>query len=220
MATPRDLEAAFIEQITAGATHELRNVLAIVKEAAGLIEDLLNAGAEPGTLDRDKVFWAIARIEAQVGRGTALVGALNRFAHSLGGPDVSFDLRRAVEQAALLGRRFVQKRELEIQVRQDEGELNAVADGLRTYMALIAGIECCAEQVAAGGSVVIGAELREGEPAVRFSGEDGDAAPVPVRADAALMNLRLGGFGAAQSPLIADDGASGFLFLFPLERVQ
>lgn len=219
MTTPRELEAAFVEQITAGATHELRNVLAIVKEAAGLIDDLLDAGADSGELDRSKVAWATGRIRAQVDRGTALVGALNRFAHSLGGGDEPLDLQRTVAEVALLGQRFVRKRQVQLRVRDGDGELTVTANALRTYMALSAAVECCAGQLSAGGAVVLGAEIWEGDPAVRFTAENIEAAQVPVRADAALMNLRLGGFGTQSSPLIVDDGEDGFLLVFPVERV-
>ena len=44
MSTTENREAAFIGLITAGATHELRNVLAIVKESTGLIADIVDSG--------------------------------------------------------------------------------------------------------------------------------------------------------------------------------
>lgn len=217
MATPRDLEAAFVEQIAAGATHELRNVLAIVKEAAGLIDDLLQAAKEPGKLDRSKIEWATGRIRAQVDRGTSLVSALNRFAHSLGDTEESLDLRRTVREAALLGQRFVRKRQLQLRVRESDGELIATVNPLRTYMAIMAGVECCAEQLSTGDAVVLGAEVWEGDPAVRFTAEGAGA--VPVRTDAARMTLCLGGFGTMSSPLFVDDGDGGFLLVFPVERL-
>lgn len=34
-------EAAFLSAMTASATHEVRNVLAIIKESAGLVDDLI-----------------------------------------------------------------------------------------------------------------------------------------------------------------------------------
>jgi hypothetical protein len=34
-------KAAFMGRITAGVTHEMKNVLAIIKESAGLMEDFL-----------------------------------------------------------------------------------------------------------------------------------------------------------------------------------
>ena len=58
MSTSGSREAAFIGKITASATHEIRNVLAIVKESAGLIDDLMQAAVTRGPLDGDRVLKA------------------------------------------------------------------------------------------------------------------------------------------------------------------
>ncbi len=43
----RDLsETAFMGKITAAITHEMKNVLAIIKESAGLMEDLLSVAKD------------------------------------------------------------------------------------------------------------------------------------------------------------------------------
>jgi len=71
-------EAAFLATMTASATHEVRNVLAIIKESAGLIEDLMHVCAKRGTLDQEKVARAVHRIESHVQRGADLLTNLNR----------------------------------------------------------------------------------------------------------------------------------------------
>jgi hypothetical protein len=83
MSTPEDRNAAFVAEVTAGTTHEIRNVLAIVKESAGLIGDLIYAFNRRGSLDQDKLTRSLGRIDAQVARGTELLSNLSRFAHSL-----------------------------------------------------------------------------------------------------------------------------------------
>jgi len=42
----RQTEIAFFGRITAGVTHELKNVLAIVNESSGLMQDLLALSKE------------------------------------------------------------------------------------------------------------------------------------------------------------------------------
>jgi len=62
------------------AAHELRNVLAIVKELAGLIEDSVHA-ADPGeALSPEKVLRASGRIRAQVDRGVDIASELREIA--------------------------------------------------------------------------------------------------------------------------------------------
>lgn len=53
MSTSGSREAAFIGKITASAMHEIRNVSAIVKKSAGLIDDLIRMAAEMTTTLND-----------------------------------------------------------------------------------------------------------------------------------------------------------------------
>ena len=47
-------EVAFLGRITAAFTHEMKNVLAIIKESAGLMEDLLALSQEAAFPHRDR----------------------------------------------------------------------------------------------------------------------------------------------------------------------
>ena len=69
--------------MTASATHEVRNVLAIIKESAGLVDDLVQVQGSHGRLDPEKIRGALDRINAQVRRGADLLTHLNRLAHTL-----------------------------------------------------------------------------------------------------------------------------------------
>ena len=215
MAIPHEMEAAFVGRIAAGATHEFRNILAIVKESAGLIGDLVEVGGPGGMPDREKVLRAVARIEAQVGRGADLAGALNRLAHALEKPAGATVLSREVEQAALLGERFVRRRERRLCVRPGAGDLFSKVSSLGLWMAIVAAVDLCVEQVPEGGAVLVEAEGLRGEPAVRFGGEGLAGGVHAVRADgigsAGLRDLvaELGGWVETTAE------GSGFLVVFP-----
>ncbi|MEJ2186570.1 MAG: hypothetical protein P8Z36_11600, partial [Gemmatimonadota bacterium] len=116
MRPPETSRAAFVARLTAGATHELRNVLAIVKESAGLVQDLLAMGASAdGRADK-----ALGRIETQVGRGAELLTSLNRLAHGLDRDEDAVDLGEAVEHAVVLCQRYARQRERALEVRGGE----------------------------------------------------------------------------------------------------
>ncbi len=170
--------AAFVARLTAGATHELRNVLAIVKESGGLVQDLLAIGASAdGRADA-----ALGRIEAQVARGAELLTSLNRLAHGLDEAEVAVDLGEAVEHAVVLCRRYARQRERGLEARGGEAvTVTATANGLDVFRALVAGVEWCVEALVQGGTVVVRAEAMNGVGAVRLSGE----APVEGAAPAA-----------------------------------
>lgn len=92
------------------------------------------------------------------------------------------------------------------------------ANGLRVHMSLVAAVECCADQVPEGGTVVLGAERVAGIPAVRISGEAPDGGAVPVNAAACgaggLATLA-GGLEVSSDP----SGGGGFLLVVAAGRV-
>lgn len=202
-------EAAFVGRITAGATHELRNVLAIVKESAGLLEDLLDLGARRGELDVARLRQAVTRIDAQVARGAELLGALNRLAHAMDRTEEGVDLGRHVEQMALLARRFVRRGERDLRVVPGPAGVTVRANGLAVFMSLVAAVEWCAEQVPVGGSVVVGVERVSGNPAVRVAGEAPEGTAVPVSGAGCSADLAEG------LEVSTDPSGDGFLLVVP-----
>lgn len=75
-------KAKFVGQVTASVTHELQNILAIIKENSGLMEDLLliHRSAEPELAER--LSKSISSILSQVSRGVELTSDLNYFSHT------------------------------------------------------------------------------------------------------------------------------------------
>jgi signal transduction histidine kinase len=173
-----DREVAFIGRITADATHELRNVLAITKESAGLIADIVTSPDHVGTRETDKVLRTVQRIEAQVKRGSELLTSLNRFAHSLDRTADVVDLKSAVREAATLCRWVARKGRHDVKVVGDDPMPTAVVDVLGFQMAVYAAVECCLEQLPEAGTVTLQAVHDGGRPSVVFRGDVGGAAVV------------------------------------------
>ncbi len=168
---PQDAaSAAFLGRITAGATHEFRNVLAIINESAGLVDDLL-ASNGTGALARDKMEWATGRIAAQVARGAELCTALNHVAHGLDRAVEVVPLTRAVADAALLCGRAARQAQRRLAVLPAREEPIVERCALHLYMGLIAVLEWCVPRVPEGGTLAVRAELRDGRPAAVFRSE-------------------------------------------------
>lgn len=168
---PDDREAAFIAAVTASATHEMRNVLAIVKESAGLIEDLVGAAERRGTPDPNRLLRCAERIEVQVARGADIVSSLNRFAHSLEHAVAPLSLDQEVRQAAFLSQRLARQRGHAVEVRSGEGSLTVQVSPLRLQMALFAALECCMDRLAGPGAVTLRATRHEDRAAVECAAE-------------------------------------------------
>ena len=98
-------EIAFFGRITAGVTHELKNVLAIINEASGLMQDLMTLSKETPAY-HDRFQKALTSIKGQIQRGQNLIAKLNQFAHT---PDVNIravDLFDAAGHLVALSQRF------------------------------------------------------------------------------------------------------------------
>jgi C4-dicarboxylate-specific signal transduction histidine kinase len=112
----RQEELAFFGRVGAGVTHDMRNVLSIISEYAGLLEDLaaLAERGKPVDLERlKKVSGSIAR---QVKKGTETMERFSRFAHATDEETASFDLAGLVENTAALGQRHAAQAGCRLQV--------------------------------------------------------------------------------------------------------
>lgn len=183
MAGHENPEAVFIAKITASATHELRNVLAIVKESAGLVGDMLEASGRGKPLKHDRVMKSVAKIDAQVNRGAALLTNLNRFAHSLDRATERVDLNVEADQVATLCERLARLEGHAVAVEQAEEALPVDANALRLHMAFFTTVECCIDRMEKPGTVRLRTSRTGGGPALELIGEvDGTAAPSSPRA--------------------------------------
>ena len=185
MSRPEDRDAPFVAEVTAGTTHEIRNILAIVKESAGLIEDLIFSFNKRGSLDQEKLIRSLGRIDAQVARGAELLSNLNRFAHSLDHDQDAIDVAQEVEQAACLCRFRARRRRHLLDVQPGGQNLTTLVDPFRFQMSLFAAVGCCLEQLPEGSTVSISTDRKGDRPTVEFTSQGGDEAKLPTPTEAA-----------------------------------
>ncbi len=102
----RELELRFFGRVAASFTHELKNVLAIVKETAGLMEDLLAMTPQGAFPHQPRFQRGVGTILEQVSRGVELATRMNRLAHSPDHSLATIDLNEAVDQVCLLSERL------------------------------------------------------------------------------------------------------------------
>ena len=185
MSAQENTEAAFIAKITANTTHEIRNVLAIVKESAGLIDDMVRLFVRRGSLDQEKLANAVRRIDAQVSRGAEIVTRLNRFAHSLDHHQIEVDLQQEVQQVVFLCQRYLKQKRHEVQVQPSQEPVPFVTNSLWLQMTLCSGVECCLEQMPERSALSMSIVREDGGAAIRFicDAVDQPGLPDPRQAD-------------------------------------
>lgn len=95
-------DLAFCGLIAADVSHELRNVLSVIGEYAGLLDDLIGLAEQGKPADYAKLRKLSANIARQVKRGTETMERFSRFAHAADGQTSGFDLAALVENLAAL----------------------------------------------------------------------------------------------------------------------
>jgi C4-dicarboxylate-specific signal transduction histidine kinase len=146
-------EALFFGRITAGITHEFKNVLAIIKESSGLLEDILSVTQDSGFPHKEKFAKTLATIQTQVNRGVELSTRLNTFAHSPDQAIASVDLNELVDQVLHLSHRFARSRNVGLNLSPAPSPLLIETGPVHLQMVLFACIECCLIAMPPGGQI-------------------------------------------------------------------
>jgi signal transduction histidine kinase len=100
----------FYGKITASVSHEIKNVLAIINENAGLLEDFTFMADRGKPIDPARLKTMAAAMQKQVHRADGILKNLNRFAHSIDDNDTDVDLNQTMEQFIALTERFAAMR--------------------------------------------------------------------------------------------------------------
>ena len=82
----------FFGEMSASISHEIKNVLAIVNENAGLLQDMVMMIEKGMPLSPERLSGLARSIVRQVKRGDRIVKDMNRFAHSADHPAETVDI--------------------------------------------------------------------------------------------------------------------------------
>ena len=101
-------DARFMGTVTAQSMHEMQNILAIIRESAGLIGDILKVNSRVDFKHKPNMVRTLENITFQVDRGKGLLDATSRLAHT---PDADLleccDLTAFSRTLGQLGDRYV-----------------------------------------------------------------------------------------------------------------
>ncbi|MFC1729480.1 hypothetical protein ACFL6I_03995 [candidate division KSB1 bacterium] len=153
--------ASFFGRITASSTHELSNVVAIIRELSGLMGDLLAGAAGNGVVNVEKFQSIVGKIEEQTVRGNTIIKRLNRFAHSADVPVVTVKLNDILTDITDFSRRFAVMKniELETQLPADSPEI-----GTNPFLLMRAVFTCIDISISSSDTdarIVIGCEKKD-----------------------------------------------------------
>ncbi len=97
----------FFGEISASISHELKNVLTIINENAGLLADMVHLGDHSVPISTERLARLADSVAGQVRRGNQIVDGMNRFAHSADLPVERVDLGEAVDFVCRVAARLI-----------------------------------------------------------------------------------------------------------------
>ena len=171
-------------KISAAISHDLKNVLAIVNENAGLLDDLALRAAKGIDIPPERLSTATARILKQVKRGDTVLKNLNRYAHSTDAPLQQVNLAEMVALMVDLAGRQAAMKEVVFTNAPAEVQVSTCAIYLESLVYLLLR------------QVIDTLPRREGV-AITVS-EEGDMVLLSLRSDSGLEMLPADGSPGAQ----------------------
>ncbi len=157
----RRTDLSFFGRIMANVSHEFNNVITVIGELSGLLQDLAVLAERGRPIQPEKLQKVTENITRHVARGKELISNMNRFSHSVDEPLADFDLRDTVRNMEILTHRLVERRQATLDYRQPEEELRMLADPFAVRHALFTCLEI--GMGASSSTPALSIELRPGE---------------------------------------------------------
>ena len=182
----------FFGEMSASVSHEIKNVLAIVKENAGLLQDMLAMNAKGIPLDPERLIRLAQSIDRQVARGDGIVKNMNRFAHSADHPSETVDVHETIRFVIDLAARLIVMKGRPPQF-EAAAPLTAVTNRFFLKRLIWAGLCRAMEACAPEGAIVIVAEKTDASVRIHFQGVAEDfftaGAPFPSPGEATVCRM-------------------------------
>ena len=165
----KDENLRFFGKIVASISHEIKNVMAIINEKAGLLKDLTLMTEKGVALDPIRIQTLAEDLKLQIKRGDAIVQNMNKFAHSVDEDIQQVDLDELADLMTLLAERFASRMVVTLNLKTSEN-----ARKIRTHPFLLEFLiwECLSfamETCEKDGTVNIMIKRSENAAEVRFA---------------------------------------------------
>ena len=111
---PEETGLTFYSKISASISHELKNVLAVINESAGFLEDVTLMAKKGVPLDPGRLGSLAGTILKQVQRANTIIKNMNRLAHSLDEKQAAVDISSLLELMLCVSERIAVNRGVQI----------------------------------------------------------------------------------------------------------
>ncbi|MEJ5299386.1 MAG: hypothetical protein WHS38_00170 [Thermodesulforhabdaceae bacterium] len=169
-------EAYFMGRIAAAITHELKNILAVISETIGLLEDLANMPLQDVPPDKylGKIKKSLTTVNAQVAKGINLADDYNRFAHILDNPTKRINLCDSIQHLIRLCSHIIHLKQIKVEQQIPEGKQNIhlTTSPFYLYMVVFEILDVLMSQLSPGSSITIKTNKNGNIAMICFASED------------------------------------------------
>ena len=118
---PGETGLEFFGKISASISHEIKNVLAIINENAGLLGDLAVMAEKGGPLEPERLKTLAERVARQIRRADGIIKNMNRFSHTVDEWGKTIDLCESTAFSVALSNRFAAMAQVSLELAE-QGE--------------------------------------------------------------------------------------------------
>ncbi len=163
----------FFGRMSASISHELKNVLAIIKENSGLLNDYLDMMARGTSVDPERFQTVTQRIDTQTRRADTIIKHLNQFAHTVDSFSQQVDLNQVVELLTALHQRLAAMQQVTLSAEPADRPVAVTTSPFVLLTALGLGVSFALPAVAKGQALTLAAAPSDDGGQIIFSGLEG-----------------------------------------------
>lgn len=184
-------ELHYFGKVSASISHELKNVLAILNENAGLLQDFAAMAEQGRPLDPERIRRLAATMLEQIQRGDVIIKRMNRFAHSADEDRASVELNELVTMVVELFERTAVSRGVKIDVKTSASAISIKTDPFALETLLGSLLYQITEEAADISTLSIELELIGDDCQIRISGLTQQVELIEAMPNSTELNLLL-----------------------------
>ncbi|MDA3820930.1 MAG: hypothetical protein PF590_10785 [Candidatus Delongbacteria bacterium] len=168
MENPND-KPAFLGRITASVTHDIQNVLAIIKETSGLMEDFFLMQKSGGLEDiEERLDKCIKTIKKQAYRGVNLTSGLNGFAHTADSSQAAINIFETLKRMIYIAERLFKQKGVDVSILECENHCSIITDPVFFQLIAFSCIECFIDNFETKAPITLEIQSSDNRMAIKF----------------------------------------------------
>jgi signal transduction histidine kinase len=163
----------FFGKMTASISHELKNVLAVINENAGLLEDLALMADKGMPLEPERLKALAGKIMSQIQRADGIIRNTNTFAHSVDESVRQIDLGELLNLLVALSNRFAAMRGVTLELKFSQSPLSIRTNQFFLENLMWLCLDFAMDAAGEGKTVVLSTEKTGNVALIRLAGLEG-----------------------------------------------